>query len=362
MDFYKQLNYSIGNEDWHVEEKALRIFPNDTVACITASGDRPLHLLMTDCKKTISIDRNHMQNHLLELKRAAIAKLDFDSYMQFIGLVPYRKRYDILKTQLIDTLPNESAAFWLKHKKMIARGIIYQGRTERLTRLGAKFIKLFRNRSIEQLLAFDDIEEQRIYVKNTWDKLLFRKFFEVISNPRLLRAVLNDPGMVTYTDYQTKPGKYIYDCMLKYLETNLAKKSPLLQLILTGRVRPQAYFPYLTESGFHTIRRNLNRLEIHTVNVVDYLKSMPDNTFNAFSLSDIASYMPQPVFNELLEGVYASAVPGAHFCMREFISSRQIPDCMQQQFKRNHALEKQLESAETNFIYRFMVGDVAKTA
>src|SRR4029078_5372714 len=88
MDFYNRLNYSLGNEDWHVEAQALRIVPKDRVVCVTASGDRPMHLLMTECAEIISIDMNRIQTYLLELKIAAITHLDFEKYLAFLGCTP----------------------------------------------------------------------------------------------------------------------------------------------------------------------------------------------------------------------------------------------------------------------------------
>lgn len=67
MDFYQHLNFSIGNEDWHVEKQGLRIAPGDRAICVTASGDRALHLLMTPCESIVAIDMNQIQNFLLEL-------------------------------------------------------------------------------------------------------------------------------------------------------------------------------------------------------------------------------------------------------------------------------------------------------
>src|SRR3989304_1188591 len=43
--FFKTLNYASVNEDWRTEAEALRPGPEDTVLCVTGSGDRPLALL-----------------------------------------------------------------------------------------------------------------------------------------------------------------------------------------------------------------------------------------------------------------------------------------------------------------------------
>jgi S-adenosylmethionine-diacylglycerol 3-amino-3-carboxypropyl transferase len=139
MDFYQHLNFSIGNEDWHVESQALRVKPQDKIICVTASGDRALHLLMTDCAEITAIDLNPSQNFLLELKLAAISHLDFDTYLAFLGCETTPHRQSIFH-QLRRHLSSSAAAFWMQHPKMIEKGVIYQGRVERLTRAIATFL------------------------------------------------------------------------------------------------------------------------------------------------------------------------------------------------------------------------------
>jgi S-adenosylmethionine-diacylglycerol 3-amino-3-carboxypropyl transferase len=360
MDFYKHLNYSIGNEDWNVEQQALQVKPGDRVICVTASGDRPLHLLMTDCAEIISIDMNRIQNHLLELKLAAIAALDYEKYLAFLGCTPCANRDAILQ-KLKPFLSAESAEFWEKHKKLLRRGIIYQGRIERLTKVVAKGFGLVRRAKIKKLFAFDDIESQRQFVTDEWDTPGLHKLFSVVVNPKMLQYVLNDPGLNTYVDFAKKPGVYIYQRMIDHLHNHLAKKSALLQLLFTGKVSPEAYFPYLTYDGYKAIRHNMNRVKIITGNTIEFLGNRSSaNQIDCFSMSDIASYMPQTIFETLLASIKNAAKPNARFCLREFISNRQIPLAMQPVYKRDSLLEQKLENEESNFVYRFMVGEIQK--
>ncbi|MDR3492234.1 MAG: DUF3419 family protein [Gammaproteobacteria bacterium] len=357
MDFYNYLNYSLGNEDWGVEEQALRVNPGDAVVCVTASGDRPLHLLMTECAEIVSIDMNSIQNYLLELKIAAITHLDFDQYTAFLGLNSTTHRYTIFQ-YLIPHLSPATVQHWDKNKKMIERGILFQGRIERLTHFSSKIIKLFRHKKINTLFEYTDLSSQREYIANEWDTLAWRKIFEVLLNPTFSKLMLKDPGLNSYTDMH--PGKYIYQKMLAYLQNNLASKSALLQLMLLGKILPSAYFPYLTFEGYTKIRKNTERLTYKTGNMIDYLNLHAINKFDCFSMSDIASYMPQDIFDKLLLSMYKAAKPKARFCLREFTSKRNMSEAMKNSFVRNEILEHKLEHEESNFVYRFMVGEIQK--
>lgn len=359
MDFYKSLNYSLGNEDWYVEEQALRVKAGDRVVCVTASGDRPLHLLMTDCAEIISIDMNRVQNCLLELKLVAITQLDFQKYLAFLGCEPCSYRLQIFN-EIKQHLSGQACRYWEQNKNLIARGVIYQGKVERLTYFAAKFLNLLRHRKINTLFSFTELESQREYVKAHWDTPAWRKMFEVLLSPKFSKLFSNDPGLNAFLDYSHQPGKYIYEKMLNYLDTHLASRSVLLQLLLTGKIFPQTYFPYLTFEGYTKIRKNIQRLNVRTVNVIEFLSQHKPNSFDCFSMSDIASYMSQEIFEKLLTSIYNAAKSNARFCIREFISERNIPECFVSVFQRDGMLEKKLEYEETNFVYRFKVGHIQK--
>ena len=354
MNFYKRLNYSLGNEDWVVEEQALRVTAGDRVICVTASGDRPLHLLMTDCAEIISIDLSPAQNFLLDLKLTAIKQFEYKKYLAFLGCedTPHRRA---LFSELTPHLARDTAAYWEKNIKMIQRGIIYQGRTERFTSLAAKFFKIVRRHKIKKLFSFTQLDAQRAYVASEWDTRAWRKLFAVMLHPKISRHLLNDPGLA-FSDFP-HPGAYISDRIRGFLDTQLAIKSPLLQLLLNGSVATD-YFPYLTYAGFTKIRARPERLKYMTGNIVDYLTSLGSGSIDAFSLSDIASYMPQLYFEKLLHAMRHAARPGARFCLREFTSKREIPPVLLPSLRRDAALEKKLEAEETNFVYRFIVGHI----
>ncbi|MDA8561880.1 BtaA family protein [Gammaproteobacteria bacterium] len=357
MNFYNRLNYSLGNEDWHVEEQALQVKENDKVICVTASGDRPLHLLLTPCSEVISIDMNKIQNYLLDLKMAALSILDYETYLSFLGCTKTKNRYSIYKT-LTPNLSKESINYWQKNISSIKKGIIYQGKVERFTFMTSKIFNLFSKKQIKTIFSFNEIELQRDYILKKLDSPAWKKVFNISCNPKVMKLFINDPGVVSYIEPSIKPGAYIHQRMLEYLSNNLARKSALLQLILLGKVLPEAYFPYLTFDGYTLIRENLHKLKYQTADIIDYINIEDDKKFDCYSMSDIASYMPQNSFNNLLEGIIKSSNNKARFCIRKLMSNHVIPDFIKEYFNRDMILEKKLEKEESNFVYRFLVGEI----
>ena len=203
----------------------------------------------------------------------------------------------------------------------------------------------------------NDLQEQKKFIKEQWNSNLWRKIFKFVLNPLISRFIIKDPGLVNIGN-TIHPGSYIYERINDSLHRDLAKKNLLLSLLLRGTISPEAFSPYLTEEGTGIIKKNIHSIEIHTREILDYFDSLDGPTFNAFSLSDVASYLSYSDFVRLLRGIIKTAKPGARFCLREFLSSHPIPSELQPYFKRERKLEKELEKEDNCFVYRFMVGTI----
>lgn len=357
--FFSRLNYSFGNEDWKTEQRALQTGPNHHILCITASGDRPLHLLLDDCKKITSVDASDAQNHLLHLKSAAIKSLCYEEYIRFLGAIPCEKRKQSFK-RVLQALNQSSVKFWTKYHKKIHKGVIYQGDIERLTKLIASVTSFVRGPKVRRLFTMNDLEEQRSFVDKEWDTYLMRKAFDLALSKPLTKILAVDPGLYSNVDPSIKIGTYVYTRMLSSLYQGLAKKNMLISLIFRGYVGQEAFPPYLEHQGFEIIKERLDRLCIKTQNILAFLEEAAPNSFDRFSLSDIASYMDVNAFQEMIKNIYKSAKHGARFCIRQFSSNHQIPSGFENCFQREFELEKLLEKEDNCFVYRFMVGTIQK--
>lgn len=357
--FFSRLSYSFGNEDPQTELDALQIQPDNDVLCITASGDRPLHLLLDNPKKIVSVDANPIQTYLLKLKLAALHELDPFSYLSFLGVTESADRTTTLQ-KLSSLLDKETADFWAEHLSLIRPGVIYQGAMEKRARHGSFFFRLLRRSEVKRLYNMKTLEEQRAFLKNEWNHTLWRNIFRYSVNSWFCRLFVNDPGLYANVDPQLQPGLYFYDRMMACLDKQLARENPLISLILNGSVKPEGLPPYLTQSGIKRLSQKIDRIQAHTANVISYMESVPENSFDRFSLSDIASYMDQPDFLRMLKAMFRAAKPGARFCMRQLMSRYKIPEGLRPYFQTEPELEKKLEEKDGAFVYHFTVGKVLK--
>ena len=355
--FFNRLNYSFGNEDWKTEKKALSLRSGDRVVCITASGDRPLNLLTSDCGEMIAVDLNQYQNYLLDLKVAAMKVLEFDDYLNFLEGREITKN----KVEAVFSLLNpQSKMYWQKNRRQIQSGVLYQGAIEKWTKIISRFIKLFRKKKIDRLFSFHDLEEQKRFIREEWDVPAWRSTFEYGINPLVTRFILKDPGLHAHLEKNFNVGKYIYERMNRSLENALAKESVLTSLLLNGKVLPEGYPPYLSNKGMSLIKEQLDKLSVVNADIVTYLESLPDSSVDVFSISDVASYLSPVQFDRLVNAIVRTSKPGSRFCLRQFLSNHTIPHALRPVLNRDHQLEQELESKDCCFVYRFMAGEIRK--
>ncbi len=328
---------------------------------MTASGDRPLNLLMHDCKEIIAVDANPFQNALCELKKTALSNLDYDNYLAFIGAKENQHRLHTLK-MLEKDMNDSSIQWWRKHTNKINSGVLYQGTVEKFTQKASFCIRAFSNKKTHSLFSFSHLDEQREFVEKSWNSARWKKIFELVLHPLISRFLINDPGLYAYVDPKLTAGSYIHHRLEHALSNFLSKESVLLSLLFQGKVFEEGFSPYLRPEGVAQIKGRADRLSCHTGDVITYLEGSPDESFDCFSFSDIASYMKKDHFHRMVYAMYRTAKPGARFCIRQFLSNHQFPEELRPFLQRQEPLEKQLEHEDSCFVYSFMAGTIVKPA
>jgi S-adenosylmethionine:diacylglycerol 3-amino-3-carboxypropyl transferase len=323
---------------------------------VTGGGDRPLDLLTVAPARIVAIDFVPAQNHLLRLKMAAIAALDYDEYAAFLGLTEASPRWraTILDDRL--ALPPATRAFWRGQKHAVGRGILYQGRWERHYGRVAAFTRLIRGRDLNTLFGFDDLEEQRRFVDERWDTSVWRLAYRVVCSPVTARLVLGDPAF--YAHIQVEPADYLYEQMRSALHRFLARDSFMMALIFRGRLLPSDLPPYLTPEGHAVLRERLDQIEIVTADLVTYLQASDTPRFTRFSLSDVPSYLSEEGFESLVRGVVRCAEPGSRAVIRQFMTRYDLPRAVADQLIREPELERRCALEDRAFAYQFIIGTV----
>ena len=357
MPFFNTLNYSSCNEDGLAELRALNVTPGDHVCCVTGSGDRVLHMLLGDPSHVSAFDLNPVQNYLLELKLAAIRELDYPGYIQFLGLIPSMgSRWNIF-SRLRPCLSQAAADWFSIHRRGLEHGILYAGRWERYFRFSARNLQIVRGSKIDRLLAFDDLERQRDFLKNHWNTWDWRLLLRLSFNRPTFRLLFGDPGFYAQVGDTIPPWRYIYEQMTRFLENHLARTSFMMALVFRGRFfDPVHYPPYLRAEFFPVLKARLPRVSIRSAGLFEMLNDTSCRSCNKYSLSDVSSFLNHADYLRLF--AFFAQKPGVRFCLRDFLTQRAPPtQDVTGPIRFVPELQADLARDDASFGYTFIIGE-----
>jgi S-adenosylmethionine-diacylglycerol 3-amino-3-carboxypropyl transferase len=319
------INYSQCWEDPHVLTEALSIHPTDHVLSITSGGDNTLHLLLAGAKNVDAVDFNPVQNHLLELKKVAPKCLTYEEYLELMGVRNSKRRYALFEK--VRTALSPAADTWFfTHRHLIEKGVIHCGRFERFTVSFAHYILplIHSKQTILEFLTCNNIQEQGNFYHRRWNSRRWRFFFGLASTRLMLKRFARQKGMFSYAEGQTAADVY-RQRLERHLVSVPVHGNYFLRYSLTGEYDKELP-PYLEEHGYQQLRKMPEvALSITTENLLDYLRSVPDNTFSKFNLSDIFEALSSEDSNSLWEQIIRTAKSGAVIAYWNNLVQRSYP-------------------------------------
>jgi S-adenosylmethionine-diacylglycerol 3-amino-3-carboxypropyl transferase len=362
----RALLYTACDEDSWSELRGLDIAPDDDVLSITGSGCRSLNLLLAGPRRLVSYDVNPLQSHLLELKVAAIRRLSHREFGEFIGLHPgtgRRATWHAIRGELSD----DARGFWDLNEHVIERGVLYSGAHETYYRTVIRpAVATLRRRKLRRLFELETLDEQRRFYHAEWNTWWWRTVLRGALRPWLFKLVLPDPSYYTHPTFEG------YDSMADYclarvehaFTSSLVRDNHFLALLLLGHYHnDQAVPPYLHPEHYERIRANLPALEIVTGPPLDeWLASIPDGTFDKFSLSDISGWIDEDAFAATLRDVVRTGRDGGRICYRNFAAQRKIPAGLLDSIDPLDDLAAELTDSDLAFAYTFQCGVLKKPA
>ena len=325
----------------------------ERILCITGGGDRPLNLLAAGLAQVHAIDCNPAQDHLLALKIAALQHLEHGQYATFLGLRTgaSRERRATL-SGLLGALEPATQEFWKGRPSDVGSGILYRGRWERYFSRAALLGTLAAPGMVRELFRFTDLDAQRAFVAQHWQRPAWRAAFGLALSGPALRWLLGDPAFESR--HRVSPAKMIHDRMEALLQRCLARESAVLSLVLRGRLTPDDLPPYLDERGGAVIRERTGLLTHEVANLLKHLESCAPGRYTGFSLSDVPSFLDEHEMAGLLRGVARAAAPGARIVMRQFLTRFDPDDALVPALRRDRAVERQLAAIDRSFAYDFL--------
>ncbi|MBO6798502.1 DUF3419 family protein [Maricaulis sp.] len=354
MSFATSLNFTSSNEDGRTELAALDLSPEDRVLCLTASGTRPLDLLLGDPGDILAIDINPAQNHLLRLKIAAFKTLADDELYAYLGLQQTPDRL-ALHARVETVLSEDARRFWSTRTGLVRKGVWNTGRWERVLRFLARILRLVRGRRLDQLFAARTVEEQHQIWLEHFEDAFWKSSIHLLSSRFFWTHVIGEPGGQFLPD-RTETTRRLTAAFHNASKQFLFGQSDFATLIFLGQHTSSSALPlHLQRANLARVRDRLDRIEIADTDLAA-LEPDQHGSFTAFSLSDFGSYCTPQAYAACWDGVLKTARPGARFCERVFMNPLALPASLEPRISLDKTLSDQFSNSDGAIIYDIRAG------
>jgi S-adenosylmethionine-diacylglycerol 3-amino-3-carboxypropyl transferase len=325
--YRRSLVYNTCWEDPAIDRRALSIGPDDVVLVITSAGCNALdYALETPCR-VHAIDANPRQGALLELKVAAIRHLAFDDFWQVFGCGFHPDFQRLYHRSLRPALGAFARVFWDRHVHWFATpktSFYYRGLSGHVARGMRAWIRLNRGLAadVSALLAATSLEAQRAIHDERIAPRLWGRGMNWVLSRQFTMSLLGVPW-AQRREVEAQHAGGVAGFVRESLEYVL-RELPLAdnyfwRVYLEGRYRHDCCPRYLEPEGFSRLKAGLvDRIEIHTSTVTDFLRSTADR-ISRFVLLDHMDWMschqPEALADEWA-AIAARARPGARAIWR----------------------------------------------
>ncbi len=351
-----RLYFAQVREDPRLELEALAPTSDDSLVVVGSGGCTALSLLAAGAGQVTSVDLNRTQNHLIELKVAALTRLPHHTLLAFVGAADCRgaDRMDAF-AELRAALSPEARFYWDGRRSAIERGALNSGVTERFIRAVVVTLQTFvhRRATIERMLACSSLDEQQELFEHEWDSVRWRALFRLLLN-RLVFRKTYDPAFFAHLQRPSFAAHFL--SRADYTLTRLSvRDNYFLHHMLTGKYpahESEGVPPYLTPEGVRQIADARDALTLVDGAVTEYLRSLPDGSVSGFALSNICEWLTPPQIEELFAEVVRTARPNSRLCFRNFVGWTEVPARWKGAVVEDRGLGEQLIARDRSVVQR----------
>ncbi len=293
----RNLVYNTCWEDPRLDRQALGLSADDTVLVITSAGCNALDYALQAPREVHAVDMNPLQNALLELKAAAIRRIEFDDFFQVFGSGFHPRWRELYQDAVRPALPGWCRPIWDRRESFFdgtgrRKSFYFRGTSG----FFAWLIGAYMNRSaplrdaIEAILEADSVEQQaEIYDSRKVSQLLFSRPLRWTLRRDTTMAMLGVPRSQRLQIDREYPGGisgFIQDRIETVFKRIPLKDNYFWRVYLTGSYTRECCPEYLKADHFEALKIGLiDRVSTHTATVQGFLENHP-GTISRFVLLD----------------------------------------------------------------------------
>jgi S-adenosylmethionine-diacylglycerol 3-amino-3-carboxypropyl transferase len=325
--YSRSLVYNTCWEDPAVDRVALDVGRNDTMLVITSAGCNVLDYALASPKRIYAVDANPRQNALLELKLAAIRRLDFDDFFAIFGEGFHPEIGKLYRLALRYDLTPFARQYWDRNLAWFAsrRGsFYYHGLSGLVAGLFRTYLHL-RPRLAEPVRAMFDLQsleaQRRLYDEHIRPQLWGPAMNWALSR-QLTMSLLGVPAPQRHEVQNQHPGGVagFIRAAIEYVFRELPVwDNYFWSVYVRGRYGRNCCPEYLKEANFAALKGGLaDCIELHTDTVTGFLRGGTEPV-SKFVLLDHMDWMASHDMDALREewhAIFERAAPGARIIFR----------------------------------------------
>ncbi|KAI1421844.1 hypothetical protein F5Y12DRAFT_666083 [Xylaria sp. FL1777] len=313
--FKDEYIYAFTWEDTRVDERILKLKPDDVVLAITSAGDNILSYALQGPAKIHAVDLNPIQNHLLELKVAAYQSLGYADFWKIFGEGKHPGFRSLLISKMSPHLSSRAFQYWLSNHRIFTKnqgGLYDTGGSRHGIRIFRRITQLFGCRAaVKDLLEAKTLNEQREIWRNRVRPALLSRLVSkfVVSQESFLWSALGVPKnqlAILEADHAVSKAvcgpnptakntrsHAVWEYMVNTLDpmvesTHIATDNPYYLVCLDGKYSQQCHPDYLSPKAHARLSRPdaLDNLRIHTDEIDEVLARIAPGTLTVAVVMD----------------------------------------------------------------------------
>lgn len=325
------VRYSQVCEDFSVLERGLEVSADDDILSIGSAGCNVLALLLREPRSITAVDASGAQIALVELKLAAIRRLDHPTFLILMGAGPELASHGAARAaiyqQLRDELPELARRFWDRSADSLQQGLLHCGRLERYFRgfQTEHLARIHPPEVVETLLEQDNATDRMAWFDQRFATEPLRRAFAEYFGQKVLQSHGRDPAQFRYVT-TADTGQELFARLRAMCARPSVRGNFYLEYFLTCRYRDvDAGPPYLSRPVFDRLKTLIDRVVVTQDSLENVLQRAPSRRFSKANLSDIFEYISEDATAALLRNLATSMRPGGRIAFWNLFVPRPVP-------------------------------------
>jgi S-adenosylmethionine-diacylglycerol 3-amino-3-carboxypropyl transferase len=292
----RNLVYNTCWEDPRIDREALELTPRDSVLVITSAGCNALDYALAGAGQVHTVDMNHRQNALLELKLAGLHALDYEDFFALFGKGRLPEFHRIYRSALRPRLGESARAYWDRNADFFdpaqsRRSFYFRGTSGAFAWLinGYLGCRPALREGVDALLSAPDLESQRALYYAEIREAFWTRYLRWLMDRDMTLSMLGVPLRQRETVERFHPGGivgFVEDCVDAVFGHLPLHDNYFWRVYLTGAYTHDCCPEYLKPKGFQRLKAGAaEAVSVNTGTVRQFLEGY-EGTISRFVLLD----------------------------------------------------------------------------